>query len=75
VTSDLQRRGAESMGNLTYRKGSFCSYTSIFCQEGYCSECEIYQRGQSVAKAIGHHGRMRDSRKLKEAGVGNSISV
>ena len=24
-------------------KGSFCTLTGTFCQEGYCSECEIYQ--------------------------------
>jgi ferredoxin len=23
-------------------KGSFCIYTPKFCQEGYCSGCEIY---------------------------------
>ena len=25
-------------------KGTWCPYKSLFCQEGYCSECEIYQR-------------------------------
>ena len=63
------------MSNLMYRKGSFCIYKSIFCQEGYCSGCEIYQRGQSPVKASGRHGRMRDNSKLQEAVVGNRVSV
>jgi hypothetical protein len=29
------------MKNLEYHKGSFCIYKPIFCQEGYCSGCEI----------------------------------
>ena len=30
------------MSNLEYRKVSFCVYLSVFCQEGYCSDCYIY---------------------------------
>lgn len=30
------------MTNLLYHKGTFCGYASIFCQEGYCSGCEVY---------------------------------
>lgn len=25
-------------------KGLFCIYKTLLCQEGYCSECEIYKR-------------------------------
>ena len=32
------------MINQEYHKGSFCIYTSVFCQEGYCSGCEIYRK-------------------------------
>ena len=32
------------MVNLEYHKGSFCVYTSVFCQEGYRSGCEIYRK-------------------------------
>jgi len=30
------------MVNLENHKGSFCIHTTKFCQEGYCSRCEIY---------------------------------
>ena len=30
------------MVNLENHKGWFCAYTPQFCQEGYCSICEIY---------------------------------
>ena len=30
---------------LKNHKGEFCQVNrNLFCQEGYCSECEIYQR-------------------------------
>jgi hypothetical protein len=29
------------MNNLQYHKGQHCVYSSRFCQEGYCSECEV----------------------------------
>ena len=28
-------------------KGSFCVFTPNFCQEGYCSGCEIYLKKSS----------------------------
>jgi hypothetical protein len=31
------------MVKLQYHKGQLCVYGSLFCQEGYCSECEISQ--------------------------------
>jgi hypothetical protein len=30
------------MINLQYHKGSQCICSSTFCQEGYCSECDIF---------------------------------
>jgi hypothetical protein len=28
---------------IQYHKGQPCVYSSVFCQEGFCSECEICQ--------------------------------
>jgi hypothetical protein len=39
------------MVNLEYHKGSFCIYTSMFCQEGYCSGCEFYRKMTSATQA------------------------
>ena len=36
--------------NLEYHKGSFCVYSSTFCQEGYCSGCEINRKRQLATK-------------------------
>jgi hypothetical protein len=30
------------MINLEHHKGSPCIYSSRFCQEGYCSGCDVY---------------------------------
>ena len=38
------------MENLEYHKGSFCIYASVFCQEGYCSGCEINTKRQLATK-------------------------
>jgi hypothetical protein len=38
------------MVNLENHEGSFCVYTSVFCQEGYCSGCEIYRKRPSATK-------------------------
>ena len=43
------------MVNLAYHKGYFCINTFIFCQEGYCSECEIYLNKASRTKKINRH--------------------
>ena len=67
MPNNLQGRKEESMGNPEYHKGSFCVYMSIFCQEGYCSECEIYSRRQSLAKPTTKRDGVRDVRKLQEA--------
>jgi hypothetical protein len=36
------------MVNVEYHKGSFCIYKAKFCQEGFCSGCEIYLKEPSV---------------------------
>lgn len=33
-------------------KGYFCVYTPKFCQEGYCSGCEIYLKKSSTIKKV-----------------------
>jgi hypothetical protein len=40
---------------LQSHKGSFCIYTSKFCQEGYCSGCEIYPKKLSPKKLVDSH--------------------
>jgi ferredoxin len=52
---------------LQYHKGSFCVYKSIFCQEGYCSNCEVYLRESYAAKTTGDHDGWRNVRKLQAA--------
>jgi hypothetical protein len=43
------------MVNLEYHKGSFCVYTSVFCQEGYCSGCNIYLKRPAPTKQTVRH--------------------
>jgi hypothetical protein len=38
--------------DLENHKGSFCSHASVFCQEGYCSRCQIYLKMAMVNKSI-----------------------
>jgi hypothetical protein len=40
------------MINLEYHKGSFCVYTSVFCQEGYCSGCEVYGKSPLATEQV-----------------------
>ena len=40
------------MINLEHHKGSFCVYTPIFCQKGYCPGCEIYLKQSSPTKPV-----------------------
>jgi predicted metallo-beta-lactamase superfamily hydrolase len=49
--------------NLEYHKGSFCVYSSVFCQEGYCSECEIYRKKSMLIEQKDR----RDSMKSQKA--------
>jgi hypothetical protein len=50
------------MVNLEYHKGSFCIYSSVFCQEGYCSGCSIYLKLSAAAKFV----NSRDQNKLQK---------
>jgi hypothetical protein len=38
--------------DLENHKGSFCRHASIFCQEGYCSRCQIYLKMATPNKSI-----------------------
>jgi len=41
----LVKLGASHQDNLIeYRKGEWCPMQETFCQEGYCSECDIARR-------------------------------
>jgi hypothetical protein len=40
------------MINLQYRKGTPCICSSVFCQEGYCSECDIYSNNVSKMQSV-----------------------
>jgi ferredoxin len=54
------------MTNIVYHKGSFCTYATRFCQEGYCLGCEIYLNKGSSNKPR----ELSNSIFLREA-VGN----
>ena len=38
--------------NLEYHKGSFCVYSSAFCQEGFCCACQIYLKRPLATKQV-----------------------
>jgi hypothetical protein len=50
------------MVNMEYHKGSFCVYASAFCQEGYCSGCEIFSKRPMAIKQVDRH-EVAESRK------------
>jgi ferredoxin len=49
-----KQEGTLLMENIEYHKGSFCVYTPIFCQEGYCATCEIYTNSLFLIKSEKH---------------------
>ena len=53
----------EGLGNTNseYRKGGVCPYNDnfLFCQEGMCSECEIYSKWERE-----HKGDKNDENQL-----------
>ena len=59
------------MINLQYHKGSFCLYKSLFCQEGYCSSCEIAQELTS-SKPMSFYYGASDARKLQQTSAGEN---
>jgi hypothetical protein len=36
------------MDDVNYNKGSFCRYSQIFCQEGYCSKCSVPKQSENL---------------------------
>ena len=53
------------MVNIEYHKGSFCVYSAIFCQEGYCSECEIYLKRSLATKQVDRYEVVKSQRAPK----------
>ena len=72
VNYSLGRHRRESMEISQNHKGTFCVYKSIFCQEGYCSDCEIYLRQCSTAKTTDFNIGLRNIHKLQESGIRQS---
>jgi hypothetical protein len=60
------------MTNLEYHKGSFCIYNSVFCQEGYCVECEIYLKNRSSVKTEKYQIKTRVVRKARDIVVASA---
>jgi len=48
----IQMGGEPIMVTTECHKGYFCAYTPKFCQEGYCSGCEIYLKKSSPNKSL-----------------------
>jgi len=55
------------MLNMEYHKGSFCVYSSVFCQEGYCSGCEIYSKRPPAIKQVDRHEVVKSRKAPKLA--------
>jgi len=53
------------MTNLEYHKGSFCIFNSVFCQEGYYVEYEIYPRNRLSEKTEEYQIKKRVIRKSR----------
>jgi hypothetical protein len=53
------------MVNMEDHKGSFCIYTSVFCQEGYCSGCDIYRKRPAGTKQLGRHEGVKSQKAPK----------
>jgi hypothetical protein len=51
------------MVNQEYHKGSFCVYTSVFCQEGYCSECEVYRKRSAAVSSIDRNDGVKSQKR------------
>ena len=55
----IQMGGEPLMVRTECHKGSFCVFTPKFCQEGYCSGCEIYlKKSLPIQKADRRLGEM-----------------
>jgi len=51
--------------NLEYHKGQFCAYKSVFCQEGYCSECAIYYQNSLCGVLLHRDANVKKLRKIE----------
>ena len=49
--TELRSKG-ETMKSLDNHKGKPCPYKPLTCQEGYCSECNIYLQWVESLKAL-----------------------
>ena len=54
--------------DLENHKGSFCIRTPVFCQEGYCSRCQIYLKMATPKESISE----RVGAMLQEVAAGNA---
>jgi hypothetical protein len=57
------------MMNLEYHKGSFCSYISAFCQEGYRVGCETCLKSRLYSRREKPETKVNDVRKSQEMTV------
>jgi hypothetical protein len=48
-----------------FNKGSWCPYSAIpvFCQEGYCDECDIWQNNNLIDKKQGSKEKEKNVNK------------
>ena len=51
--------------NLEYHKGQFCAYKPVFCQEGYCSECDIYYQNTLYGVLLQRDANVKKLREIE----------
>jgi len=56
---------------LEYHKGSFCSYMSAFCQEGYRGGCDICLKSRLYPKTGQPESRINNGGKSQELAAAN----
>jgi hypothetical protein len=54
------------MMNVEYHKGSFCSYLSVFCREGYRAGCDACLKSRLYPQKEASQDRIIDVRKSLE---------
>ena len=54
------------MMKVEYHKGSFCSYLSAFCQEGYRAGCETCLKSKLYPQKEESRDKIIDVRKSQE---------
>ena len=50
---------------LGYHKGHPCIYKPILCQEGYCSECNVYYQSLLHSESVREDTADKNLRKIK----------